>query len=64
MSEIVGKKEAEKPQSSGNPRVATCYVCDCFPQHCEKYEEHGLCWCEPNLSEVEGNKILVQMEEQ
>ena len=39
-------------------------VCSCFPSHCEQFEEHGLCWCEPDVIEIEDSKIFVHREEQ
>jgi hypothetical protein len=40
------------------------YVCSCFPSHCEMYEEHGLCWCEPEIIKIGDNKIFIHREEQ
>jgi hypothetical protein len=63
--EVTGMNEAQRNECpSDEGAVLTDWLCDCFPQHCEKYEEHGLCWCEPDVIEIEGNKIFVHREEQ
>ena len=39
-------------------------VCDCYPEHCEKYEEHGVCWCDPEVIIMEnGNIVFVHNDE-
>ena len=33
-------------------------VCECYPEHCNKMEEHGICWCDPEQVEVkDGDQI-------
>jgi len=38
---------------------STDLLCECYPNHCE----HGdKCWCEPEVYEVNGVKIIVHRE--
>lgn len=38
-------------------------LCDCFPSHCEKENEHGLCWCKPEIIDMSHSKIFVHQDE-
>jgi hypothetical protein len=33
--------------------------CECFPSHCEKFEIHGICWCDPDVLYVKNDKIFI-----
>jgi hypothetical protein len=48
----------------GANTISSDLLCDCFPEHCEKFEEHGLCWCDPKVIEINDSKIFVHQDEQ
>lgn len=39
-------------------------VCECFPEHCNKQEDHGVCWCSPKIIKIGNATITVHNEEQ
>ena len=43
---------------------ATYHLCSCYPEHCERFDEHGLCWCGVEELKIGDNKIFVHQAEQ
>ena len=43
---------------------ATDHLCSCYPEHCERFDEHGLCWCGVEELKIGDNKIFVHQAEQ
>lgn len=65
------KKTPKTPNSTQPDNVSPMFsgeapghVCSCFPSHCENYDEHGMCWCKPDVIEIKGSKIFVHRYEQ